>query len=106
MKIIDLLLIISKGYAPRKIKFDNKEWYMQDNYMYCCEGVYLEEYLDTIVSALAFLSVAFSTNSSILLTVESLYKEVTLISRISPLLILPESKLCHLKVPSHLLLPL
>ena len=48
MKIIDLLLIISKGYAPRKIKFDNKEWYMQDNYMYCCGGVYLEEYCNIL----------------------------------------------------------
>ena len=48
MKIIDLLLIISKGYAPRKIKFDNKEWCMQDNYMYSCEGVYLEEYCNIL----------------------------------------------------------
>lgn len=35
--------------------------------------VYFEEYFDTIVSTLVFLSVAFSTNSSILFTVESLY---------------------------------
>ena len=46
--MIDLLLIMSKGYAPRKIKFDNKEWCMQDNCMYSCEGVYLEEYCNIL----------------------------------------------------------
>ena len=55
--------------------------------------VYFEEYFDTIVSTLVFLSVAFSTNSSILFTVESLYIDDTFISNIPPLFILPDNTL-------------
>ena len=49
MKVIDLLNKIANGEMPKKFKFDNKIWYLQDDYIYCCDGVGLEDYCNILL---------------------------------------------------------
>ena len=59
-------------------------------------GVYILLNLDTSVSVCAFLSLASSTNSSILATVESLNSVVAFIYIIFPIFIVPDNTLSFL----------
>lgn len=47
--LICLLIGMANGTKHKKIKFDNKIWHLQDNFIYCCDGVSLEEYANILM---------------------------------------------------------